>query len=384
MYENPEIAFGGTAKLLTLIELIYSAVDQPELWPAVADAIAAAAGGESTALFARFPKDSVIGLARFGSGCFEEYAEYYTNVNVWMERCDKRFPLGTVRYSHLVIENSEFESTEFYADFCRRWNMYHSFGIKVTLGQQLPEAYIACQRAKSKGPFSDSEGVVYQTLLPHLQRALRLHFKLSQAEAKACGLEGALEAFSHGVFGLDRSGRIIFFNAPAEATLRKGDAVKISEGTLVACERIQDHQLQSMISGAVATGAGFGLGAGGWMLVGAQPQLRLAVTPVRSVLPGYPRQLAALVYVSDPSAVPLSRAEALRALYRLSPTEARIADLLCAGLEVRAVSATVGMTIETTRFYVKRILAKTGTRKQTELVKMMLSIPVLNTGNLVR
>jgi hypothetical protein len=65
VYENPEIAFGGTASLLNLIELIYSAVDQPEHWPAVAEALSTAVNGESIAPFAQFPKDSLVAAARF-------------------------------------------------------------------------------------------------------------------------------------------------------------------------------------------------------------------------------------------------------------------------------------------------------------------------------
>jgi len=109
-------------------------------------------------------------------------------------------------------------------------------------------------------------------------------------------------------------------------------------------------------------------------------RLRLSVTPVRISLPVYAGQLAALVYVSDPAAAPLSKAESLRTLYGLTATEARVADLLGAGLEVKEVGGRVGMTFETTRFHVKRILAKTGTKRQAELMRLMASIPALIGG----
>lgn len=377
MYENPEIAFGGTADLLSLIELIYSAVDQPALWPTVLEGIANAAGGESTALFARFPKDSVIALTRFEPGSFEEYAEHYSNVNILMPLCDNRFPDGTIRYSHLVMEDREFENTEFYADFFRRWNMHYSFGVKVPL-DELPAAYISCQRPKSKGPFEDREGLIFQTLLPHLHRALKLHLRFSQVEAKAKGLESALDAFGHAVFGLDRCGRVILSNRQAEAIVQKGDALRVSQGKLTAVLADQNHRLQEILSGAVAAGSGFGLSAGSWLLVegkSAEQPLRLAATPVRFPLSGYPGQLAALVYVSDPSTGQVSRAQALHALYGLTPTETRVADLLAAGLEVREISERLGMALETARFHTKRILTKTGVRRQSELVRMMLTLP---------
>jgi DNA-binding CsgD family transcriptional regulator len=86
-------------------------------------------------------------------------------------------------------------------------------------------------------------------------------------------------------------------------------------------------------------------------------------------------QLAALVFVSDPEAATPSRSEILRRLYGLTPAEARIADLLASGSEVGEVAARSGITLETARFHVKRVLNKTGARRQTELVRLMLSLP---------
>jgi DNA-binding CsgD family transcriptional regulator len=65
----------------------------------------------------------------------------------------------------------------------------------------------------------------------------------------------------------------------------------------------------------------------------------------------------------------------MRQLYALTPTEARLADLLLQGLDVREAADQMQTTLETTRFHVKRVLAKTGTRRQTELMRLMLSLP---------
>jgi DNA-binding CsgD family transcriptional regulator len=65
----------------------------------------------------------------------------------------------------------------------------------------------------------------------------------------------------------------------------------------------------------------------------------------------------------------------MKQLYGLTPTEARLADLLLEGLEVRDIANRLTMTLETARFHLKRVLAKTGTRRQTELMRLMLSLP---------
>jgi DNA-binding CsgD family transcriptional regulator len=65
----------------------------------------------------------------------------------------------------------------------------------------------------------------------------------------------------------------------------------------------------------------------------------------------------------------------LRTLYGLTPTETRVAEHLLAGLEIRELAAKMVMTLETARFHVKRILAKTGAHRQSELMRLMLSLP---------
>lgn len=384
LYENPEIAFGDTANLLALIELIYSAVDQPELWPAVLARTSAAMGGESLALFAAFPHSNtpdILALHEMPLDVWNVYATYYASVNPIMPRSEATLEAGGVAFTQHVISDTELERTEFYADFFHRNAMHHSCGTRIHLEDDLVPANMSCQRARRLGEFDEQAEIVYLTLKPHLRRALMLHQKFTGLEGASKGLEHALDAFGHAVFGLDRAGRVIISNRQAEAIVRKGDALLLSQGMLAAVPGQQDRELQVMLSGAVAAGSGFGLSAGGWMLVDrksdGQP-LRVSVTPVRFPLPGYPNQLAALVYVSDPAASPLPKAEALRALYGLTPTEARVADLIGAGLEVKEVGSRLGMTLETTRFHVKRIFAKTGIRRQVELVRMMASIPNLD------
>lgn len=83
----------------------------------------------------------------------------------------------------------------------------------------------------------------------------------------------------------------------------------------------------------------------------------------------------ALVFLSDPARTPLSRADVLRVLCGLTPAEGRVADTLAQGLEIREAGDRLGITQETARLHVKRILAKTGVSRQAELVRLMLSLP---------
>ena len=219
-----------------------------------------------------------------------------------------------------------------------------------------------------------------QILMPHLRRALMLHVQLMHMRSSTVGLETALSVFDHAVLGLDQKSQVMFLNRQAEQILMENDGLSVANGRMTAFLPELNRPLQSLVSNAVATGAGCGGFPGGSMLMArksGKSSLRLTVTPVSAAFHGCSVRLAALVFLSDPAKRILSRGDILRALYGLTPAEARVADHLSQGLEVREVAGMLGMTLETGRFHVKRILSKTGVRRQAELVRLMLSLPGL-------
>jgi DNA-binding CsgD family transcriptional regulator len=381
MYVNPDEVFGGTTKLFALIELIYSAVEDVSLWPVILDQIAEALQGEETLIWTNFSGSgatNIMCLARMDPLALVPYTEYYAARNVLSERCDRIYQDGKVRYSHCAVPDVEFETTEFYNDYFKPYGMHYSLGLRVQLGEKQQPPYLACMRPKHKGPFENAEGTVLETLMPHLRRALMLHLQFTQLRSSVGGLEFALDAFDHAVFGLDGEGTVIFSNRQAERTAQKGDGIRLTNGRLVAMRTEEDNRMQSLLAHAIETGKGCNNSAGGSLLLSRKsgsPPLRLTVTPFVLGLPRSYGQLVALVFVSDPAETPPPRSAILRSLYHLTPTEGRLADLLAEGHEIRRASAQLGITYETARFHLKKVLVKTGARRQSELARLMLSLP---------
>jgi DNA-binding CsgD family transcriptional regulator len=380
MFENPEQAFGGTGPLLELVESIYATVQDPALWTSVLARISSAIQGQSLALFAVFPDSKapgIVALHEMPPAVWNLFAVHYASVNPIMPRCEAALEAGATAYSHHVISNTDLERTEFYSDFFRPNEMYHSAGLRIRLEGHL-SANLSCQRAKSLGEFDGRAETVYQTLKPHLQRALMLHHQLGSLLSKSLGLQTALDAFEHAVFGMDRGLRVIFTNRQADAVALSGDAISLSKGRIFATCPGQDKPLQKLLLESIGVGSGLAQTSGGSLLLerkSLKHPLRLTVSPFATPLPGCSAQLAALVFVSDPESRPQSRAATLRTLYALTPAEARVADLLLHGQEMREVATGLGLTLETARFHTKRVLFKTGTRRQAELMRLMLSLP---------
>lgn len=379
MFENPEHVFGGTSELLSLIEMIYAAIEEPELWPVFLDRVADVVEGKQTFMFTDLP-DPAIPKAMIGARTDPEALHlllaHYASINIFAEPADAVFQDGDIRYSHWVVPDDVLERSEFYNDFFKPFDMHYSYGINVPLAGMAP-VYLSSQRPKDAPAFGEREGMVLKVLMPHVQRAFGLHARLARAGGRASGMEAALDAFEHAVFGLNREGRVVFSSRRADAMLRDGDGLMLSQGRLSAVFPEQNRGLQGMLAKAV-DGGETGMAAGGSMLVdrvSLQHALRVTVSPLPARTAEGASPMAALVFVSDPAKRLQPRGELLRAMYGLTPSEARVADMLMQGLEVREAGTRLGMTLETTRFHTKRVLSKTGMRRQAELMKLMLSLP---------
>jgi DNA-binding CsgD family transcriptional regulator len=91
---------------------------------------------------------------------------------------------------------------------------------------------------------------------------------------------------------------------------------------------------------------------------------------------GYPaRQFARALFVGDPKRGSGDPFGNLRHLYGLTEGEAHLATLLVGDLTLLEAAERLAITESTARTVLKRILAKTGTRRQASLVRLLLSGP---------
>ena len=135
------------------------------------------------------------------------------------------------------------------------------------------------------------------------------------------------------------------------------DAAKSEQITITA--RVDDKPMSSLPLSQSAVNQPF--------------QLSISFTPA---LLGNSSQPAERVFMSSLAQRPDAGFHVLRHRYGLTPTECRLAHLLCQGLKVSEASKQMGITLETARYHLKRVMAKTSTHRQAELVRLMLSLPV--------
>ena len=91
--------------------------------------------------------------------------------------------------------------------------------------------------------------------------------------------------------------------------------------------------------------------------------------PVGAQKPG------AVLFVSDPEQPLEIRPGILVSLYALTPAEERLVFGLVAGKQIEDLSDELGTSAHTLRSQLKSIFRKTGTKRQTEVIKLVLTGP---------
>ena len=135
------------------------------------------------------------------------------------------------------------------------------------------------------------------------------------------------------------------------------------------------EHLRQLIARASEAGAAEASG-GSLELAGARGNMRAVVAPLPVPAPtvSEPRP-AAVLFVGAPEDSDAERAQGLRELYGLTQAEARIAARLARGQRLSEIAGELEISINTVRGHLKQVFAKTGTHRQAELVRLVLSAP---------
>ena len=380
----------STADLSELLATLYAAPLQPEKWQEFFDLLSRLTKISSGYLIADGPAQREVlagGGFSFNPEVLRLYNDYYGSVDPFAAPM-LRNPRIAVIPSAELIRQDQLRKTEIYNDvLCKReMESMTLLSCSPTADETL---CLSLWRRAADGPIEDEEGAtkLLHLLLPHAYTALQLHSRLRAAEFPKLFSEAALDAMSIAAFLVNADGRVRHMNQLASAAVQNGDGLCMDGSILRAAGHAEDAQLRALIAGAALAGRKGAHAASGGALSLSRHRLgqvagerspyplHVAVLPVPGADGTMAASPCALVFVSDPCAPSRSRAAFLRMLFRLTATESRLADLLLEGLEVRTIADRLGITLDTARFHLKRVLAKTGTNRQSELLRLMLSLP---------
>lgn len=363
-------------ELSRLIGCVYDAAADPTLWELFLEQLAKSSRAESAALVMHQLGREVHTVSaswRLDPNGNRLYQEHYGSVDVWTIRAQSK-PAGYVCASERLCPFGELATTEFYNDFLFPSDIMHGmFGLVE--GDATSLAGVSLFRGSLSSEFGVSELGTLNLLIPHIQRAFRLHFQFSQLKRRNHEFEAALNMLATGVIFLGAKGEVLLMNKRAEEFVRRKDGLSFARGRLSAQVRTESDRLQVLTDGAAQTGSGNGLSAGGTILISREKGRPLSVTvaPLRDFNTNLSQRPAAVLFISDPDRTPELPADLLQRCYGLTPAEARLTMVLLEGHSLKEAADCCSVTYNTAKSQLKTIFSKTNVQRQAELIRLLLN-----------
>ncbi len=200
-------------------------------------------------------------------------------------------------------------------------------------------------------------------LAPHVSQAFLLTDQLQTSIERDERLRGLLDSLSFGVVLCDAAGRVQWLNQPASTLVKQGSPLNLQGEHL--CGR-SPHDTQTLLATLSAAQRG-GRRQVGYLRLGEdESTMHVVVRPGDG--PG-----SLMLVLSSASVVRQLPADALESLFGLTPTEARLLGAIATGSTVEEYAQMRGVSVGTARVQLKQVQAKTGQRRQSDLVRMVLS-----------
>ncbi|MDX8516319.1 helix-turn-helix transcriptional regulator [Mesorhizobium captivum] len=376
------------AIILEAVRKLYDAIVEPDGWESAWRLVITAVGGHETMIF--LGQDLRTGSVEFAASCglapevVAAFAPAFEagRMAPWLNalRCNVALP------SSAVMPDRDFVRSEFYNESVRATGGFYAV---LAAPRYTPHhrGFTAICRPLGSDDY-DSENVeTLQVLVPHLATALRVRQHVCELDRRAWDAYAVLDRLDVGIVLIDAAQRPRFVNARAEAIAAKADGFCLSShGTITAARSDETHALQRAIAAAATIASKVSQSDTTDTIVRSatsameatlhlsrpslRPPLTAIVVPLSEETWGVPHSVA--LFLIEPDRPPEINSRALAETYGLAPREVEVAMLLAQGHDPAQIAGKLEIGLGTAREHLKRVLDKTETHRQANLVRLLL------------
>lgn len=356
-----------------LLDLIYSAPGDPARWMELMVALAAQFRAEGAHIIqlnpnTRYQLAASTGVPEDG---LRSYESYYGALDPWGIVGRQKFQEGVVWWGEDWVPHQAMLQTEFYNDFGKKFAIFHEVGACL-LKDGPNVAAITFHRSQKFTAFDEPDMRLLGLIVPHLQRALRLHSKMIDLQTANDTLSGAFDSVPIGIVLLGKNG-ILNVNKAATEICRNSKSLYLTqEGIRASVSRV-DERLRKIIRSAMDPAQDNN--GGGSVCIASESGNPVVV--VASPVPSgdWPCETGVVVFLTDRNHSSDASAEILRTAFGLTPAEVRLASMLAKGLSPTEVADELTVSLNTIRTQLKAIFAKTNTSRQSQLATLLARLP---------
>jgi DNA-binding CsgD family transcriptional regulator len=353
-----------------VVEGLYEAALQPEALPDALRALAEHVDAHTSLLILTEPGGTSGFLSRDSDPrLVSKKSMKQAPGNPWT-RAARRQPPETLLLTDRLVSTTELQLSPFYEQVVRPLQIEHGMGCVFREGDW--EAFLVTHRSAREGPFQPEAVERFQKLIPSLVRACRVNLCLAEARGSRREALSALHGLRIGVVLVEPDRRVRFANQSAVRAFDTCTALTVKNGHLIAGDRDETEDLERLIHTAIETRRA--------------PRATAVRCPEHGevieivVQPSRAPDASAVVLFRTPHEPANDLAKLLEQLYQLTPTEARVACAVMEGQGLKQSAQQLGIGVSTARTHLCRVFEKTGTRRQGELIRLLLEGPALIVG----
>lgn len=361
-----------------LVGLIYDAALEPALWREALYELARQVEADAWHLLGW---DAQMGVDKLGvisdpiaSDELDRYNAYYGALDP--RRLLAANSMGAVIACHHHFDERFVSGSEFYQDFYLPTGLHYSMGASLHQGQSL-QYQIGLLRERGRAPFDSDQVAGLTRLLPHFDRAFRL-MEHDQTVARAGEIAAAgVEAMPLAVIALDRIGRVMHCNRRGEKLLKEEYVLRLREGVLTCADGYLASRFIAAVEATVKSGQPANLLLQHIKSAGERYSVTLTSLPKCEAFSLAGKPEGALCLVAPLHRRRIATARQLVELFGLSSAEARLARALTLGESLEVYARENDVRLSTLKTQLRSIFAKTGTDRQSAIVRLIIGIPAV-------
>lgn len=297
------------------------------------------------------------------------YAKHYGHIDPRRSHLDLAPPGGIYRCSE-ICDSSFVNRSEFYQDY------YLPHGLRYVLGSclfrdQHQSVYISFNHKFGREDFTDEEKKHFERFIGHVKRVIKSSLAASPISDALKAGEEYLHRYQHGILGLTSAGRVSFANKLAE------DMLFALPNQFVNSHLVDGSQLHRVFQAVRLHGK-----PESCALEHTDGTVYITALPFRSE--AYTGGQQDIHVGADTKVLVLcggqqQRSHSARQLmqwFSFTAAEARLARDLASGGNVDDYAKTYSVSVATVRTQLRGVLQKSGTTRQQDLVRLLLTLPL--------
>lgn len=310
----------------------------------------------------------------------EQYQRQYYSTDpirhALMRQPPRRFYLR-----HELVSDEEVRTHPYFTEWYKLLGYDDVCSAAIPLNEHY-RCHLGFTRNVGDPRFTHQETDFLDLLLPHIEQSLTLFNVMDRLTLMSDLAQEHLAQAGAGFIVLNEEGRVTYTNRIARAMLTSNSVIHEHEGLIRIDDRQAQTRFNTLVGECIAVSKYPIAMTGGAVSVPRPdgPALGIMVLPYRThatYLRTSSDNNRATVTLFDPARPRLDPPGILRQLYRLSASEVQVCWRLANGETLEDIAESMNIGKETVRSQLKRIFAKTGTSRQSELVRLVLVGPAL-------